>query len=86
MLARGGTFSVIGFGGTVSVPSAGLVSGEQAVVGNLVGTWVDLWEVLQLHVAGRVRLQTETHPLEAVNDVLDRLREGGVTGRAVLVP
>jgi hypothetical protein len=31
-------------------------------------------------------LKTETHPLEAVNDVLAMLREGEITGRAVLVP
>jgi D-arabinose 1-dehydrogenase-like Zn-dependent alcohol dehydrogenase len=33
-----------------------------------------------------VTLRSETHPLEEVNEVLDRLREGEVTGRAVLVP
>jgi hypothetical protein len=33
-----------------------------------------------------VTLRTETHPLEAVNDVLDALRAGDITGRAVLVP
>jgi NAD+-dependent secondary alcohol dehydrogenase Adh1 len=86
MLARGGTYSVIGFGGTVSTPSLGLVAGEHSVVGNLVGTWVDLWELLQLHVAGRLTLKTETHSLDTVNDVLDKLRDGEVTGRAVLVP
>jgi D-arabinose 1-dehydrogenase-like Zn-dependent alcohol dehydrogenase len=31
-------------------------------------------------------LKSETYPLDAVNDVLDKLREGDVTGRAVLVP
>ena len=41
---------------------------------------------MQLHARGDVTLRTETHPLEAVNDVLDALREGEVTGRAVLVP
>ncbi len=86
MLARGGTYSVIGYGGTISIPSAALVVNEHAVVGNLVGTWVDLWELLQLHAAGRVTLKTETHPLDSVNDVLDKLRDGEVTGRAVLVP
>jgi NAD+-dependent secondary alcohol dehydrogenase Adh1 len=86
MLARGGTFSVIGYGGVVSSPSVGLVANEQAVAGNLVGTWVDLWELLQLHAAGRIVLKTEVHPLVSVNDVLDKLREGEVTGRAVLVP
>jgi NAD+-dependent secondary alcohol dehydrogenase Adh1 len=62
------------------------VAGEQTVMGNLVGTWIDLWEVLQLHAAGRLVLKTETHPLGSVNEVLDKLREGEVVGRAVLVP
>ena len=31
-------------------------------------------------------LRSETHRLEEVNDVLDKLREGEVTGRAVLIP
>ena len=86
MLARGGTYSVIGYGGTISIPSPALVVNEHAVVGNLVGTWIDLWELLQLHAAGRIVLKTEVHPLGAVNDVLDKLRDGEVNGRAVLVP
>ena len=56
------------------------------MVGNLVGTWIDLWELLQLTRAGRITLETESHPLDAVNDVLAKLRDGEVTGRAVLVP
>jgi NAD+-dependent secondary alcohol dehydrogenase Adh1 len=86
MLARGGTFSVIGYGGTVPAPSAALVGNEQSIVANLVGTWVDLWELLQLHVSGRITLRTEMHALDDVNDVLAKLQEGEVTGRAVLVP
>ena len=86
MLARGGTYSIIGFGGMLTAPSAVMVGGEQAVTGNLVGTWLDLWEVMQLQAAGRLELKTETHPLESVNDVLAKLRDGEVTGRAVLVP
>jgi NAD+-dependent secondary alcohol dehydrogenase Adh1 len=86
MLARGGTYSVIGYGGTIAIPSAALVVNEHAVVGNLVGTWVDLWELLQLHAAGRVVLKTELHPLDSVNEVLQKLRDGEVTGRVVLVP
>ena len=31
-------------------------------------------------------LKTETHPLDSVNDVLAKLHDGEVTGRAVLVP
>jgi NAD+-dependent secondary alcohol dehydrogenase Adh1 len=86
MLARGGTFSVIGYGGTVAVPSIALVANEQSVVGNLVGTWVDLWELLQLHATGRLVLRTEVHRLDSVNDVLEKLRAGEVDVRAVLVP
>jgi NAD+-dependent secondary alcohol dehydrogenase Adh1 len=86
MLARGGTFSVVGYGGVLSLPSAALVGSEHAVVANLVGTWIDLWELLQLHAAGRIVLASETHPLDSVNDVLEKLRAGDVTGRAVLVP
>ena len=86
MLARGGAYSVIGYGGTVAIPSLSLVENEQTVVGNLVGRWTDLYEVLQLHAAGRITLKVETHPFDAVNDVLGKLRDGEVTGRAVLVP
>jgi NAD+-dependent secondary alcohol dehydrogenase Adh1 len=86
MLARGGSYSVIGYGGVISIPSPSLVVNEHAVVGNLVGTWVDLYELLELHGAGKVVLKTETHSLDDVNDVLDALRDGDITGRAVLVP
>jgi NAD+-dependent secondary alcohol dehydrogenase Adh1 len=86
MLARRGIYSIVGYGGTVSHPSVGLVVGETVIAGNLVGSWIDLWELLQLHGRGVVTLRTETHALDDVNDVLDRLRDGEVTGRAVLVP
>lgn len=86
MLARGGTYSVVGYGGTVSAPSNGLVVQEHAVIANLVGSWTDLYELIELHAAGRLTLRVQTHPLEAINDVLDSLRAGQILGRAVLVP
>jgi D-arabinose 1-dehydrogenase-like Zn-dependent alcohol dehydrogenase len=63
-----------------------MIATETSLWGNLVGSWIDLWELLQLHGRGDVTLRTETHPLDDVNAVLDQLREGEVTGRAVLVP
>jgi D-arabinose 1-dehydrogenase-like Zn-dependent alcohol dehydrogenase len=63
-----------------------MIATETAIAGNLVGSWVDLWELLQLHGRGEVTLRAQSHPLEDVNDVLDALREGEITGRAVLVP
>jgi NAD+-dependent secondary alcohol dehydrogenase Adh1 len=86
MLARGGTYAMIGYGGTVSAPSNALVGQEHAIIANLVGSWTDLWELIQMHAAGRLTLRVQTHPLRAVNDVLDRLRAGAIVGRAVLVP
>jgi NAD+-dependent secondary alcohol dehydrogenase Adh1 len=86
MLARGGTYSIVGFGGMVTYPSAAFVGSAHTVAGNLVGTWLDLWEVMQLHAAGRLVLKTETHPLDSVNEVLAKLHDGEITGRAVLVP
>jgi NAD+-dependent secondary alcohol dehydrogenase Adh1 len=86
MLGRAATYSMVGYGGTLSVPSAAMVGAEQAAIANLVGTWTDLWEVLQLHASGRLTLKSETYPLDDVNDVLSMLRDGEITGRAVLVP
>lgn len=86
MLAKQGTYSMVGFGGTLSVPSVAMVSQEQAAIANLVGSWIDLWEVVQLHGRGCITLKTETHPLEEINEVLGRLREGDIVGRAVLLP
>jgi NAD+-dependent secondary alcohol dehydrogenase Adh1 len=86
VLARRGLYSTVGYGGMITVPSVAMVVGETVIAGNLVGSWIDLWELLQLHGRGDVTLKTQTHPLEAINDVLDALREGEITGRAVLVP
>jgi NAD+-dependent secondary alcohol dehydrogenase Adh1 len=78
--------AVVGYGGTVTVPSVGLIAQEHTIAGNLVGSWIDLWELVQLHASGRLVLKTEHHRLDEVNDVLGALREGEITGRAVLVP
>jgi NAD+-dependent secondary alcohol dehydrogenase Adh1 len=86
MLARRGLYSTVGYGGSIATTSVDLVVGETAIAGNLVGSWIDLWEMLQLHAQGKVTLRAETHSLEDVNEVLDALRAGDVTGRAVLVP
>lgn len=85
-LARGGTFSVVGYGGMLCADSTSLVANEHTVMANLVGTWPDLFELLELHAAGAIVLRTERYGLDEVNEVLGRLRAGEVVGRAVLVP
>ena len=86
LLRRGGTYSVVGYGGTISVLSAAMIATEKTVQANLVGTWPDLYELIALHARGRLRLRSETHPLSEINSVLEKLRAGEVTGRAVVVP
>ena len=60
---------------------------RQAIAGNLVGSWIDLWELLQLHARGDVTLRTETHPLDVrERRARSRCARVTITGRAVLVP
>jgi alcohol dehydrogenase, propanol-preferring len=59
---------------------------EIRIQATAVGTRQDLREVLALAAAGKVRCQVTARPLAEVNEVLDQLRRGQVTGRVVLRP
>ena len=59
---------------------------EIRIQASSVGTREDLREVLALAAAGQIRCQTSTRPLSQVNEVLEQLRTGQVSGRIVLVP
>jgi alcohol dehydrogenase, propanol-preferring len=59
---------------------------EVRIQASSVGTREDLEEVLALGAAGKVRCQTATRPLAQVNQVLEQLRHGQVSGRIVLLP
>lgn len=86
MLAKGGTYFVVGYGGTLELPTAELVGREISIVGNLVGTHAELEELIALAAAGAVRLETTSYPLRDVTHVLSSLADGKVRGRAVIVP
>jgi NAD+-dependent secondary alcohol dehydrogenase Adh1 len=77
---------VIGYGGMLSIPAIDIISAEINFVGNLVGTYNDLAELMTLHAEGTVSLHTSTYPLEAVNDAMDDLEEGRLHGRGILIP
>jgi propanol-preferring alcohol dehydrogenase len=59
---------------------------EVRIQASSVGTREDLQEVLALAAAGKVHCQTTTRPLDQINEVLEELRNGQVSGRIVLVP
>jgi alcohol dehydrogenase, propanol-preferring len=61
-----------------------LLAYEQRIVGSLVGSRHDFQELLQLAVQNNIRPITECYPLDDVNNVHARLREGKVRYRAVL--
>ena len=86
MLAPGGRYHVVGYGGTVTIPTIQLVLGELQVAGSLVGTADDLAALVRLAAAGQVSVRTALYPLDAVNDATVDLEQGRVRGRAVLTP
>jgi NAD+-dependent secondary alcohol dehydrogenase Adh1 len=86
MLRRAGDYHVVGYGENVNVPSIDIISAEITIVGNLVGSYNDLCDLMELAARGLVRLHTTTYPLERFQDALDDLDAGRVRGRAILVP
>jgi len=63
-----------------------VISTERNVIGNLVGSYNDLAELMVLAARGKVKLHTRTYPLDAVNDAMDDLDAGRLQGRGILVP
>jgi NAD+-dependent secondary alcohol dehydrogenase Adh1 len=86
MTAPAGSYFVIGYGGTLHIPTLDVISTERNVIGNIVGTYNDLAELMALAHAGKVTLHTRTYPLDAAADALADLDAGRVRGRAILVP
>ncbi len=86
MLRKGGTYSIVGYGGSVEPTTLEMISRELTILGNLVGTYNDLAELMELNRQGKVRISAARFPLEAVADVMHSLEEGKIEGRAVLVP
>jgi NAD+-dependent secondary alcohol dehydrogenase Adh1 len=86
MLRRAGSYYVIGYGGALDVPTIDIISTEINFVGNLVGTYNDLAELMTLTAQGKVSLHTSTYPLEAINDAMADLDAGRLQGRGILIP
>jgi NAD+-dependent secondary alcohol dehydrogenase Adh1 len=86
MLRRAGSYFVIGYGGRIEIPTIDIISSEINVIGNLIGSYNDLDELMALTAQGKVSLHTKTYPLEAVNDAMDDLESGRLRGRGILVP
>ncbi len=86
MLRRAGSHFIIGYGGTLNVPTIDIISTEINFIGNLVGTYNDLAELMTLTAQGKVTLHTAMYPLDAAIDAIHDLDSGKLRGRGILVP
>ena len=86
MTRKGGYYFVVGYGGTLKVPTIDLVVGEKSIIGNLVGTYSDLQELMTLAARGKVRLATKPYRLNQVNQAITDLLNARIEGRGVLIP
>jgi NAD+-dependent secondary alcohol dehydrogenase Adh1 len=86
MTGRTGSYFVIGYGGQVEIPTLDIIRTERNIIGNIVGTFNELAELMVLAQAGKVTLHTRTYPLDAAVEAIADLDAGRVRGRAILVP
>jgi NAD+-dependent secondary alcohol dehydrogenase Adh1 len=86
MTRNQGFYYVVGYGGKIDIPTIDMITSEKTIVGNLVGTYAELVELMALADRGRVTLHTREYKLSQANDALHDLHSGRINGRAVLVP
>lgn len=86
ILRRGGTYSIVGYGGNLSVPTVAMITREIRILGNFVGNYRDLVELLELQRQGRVAVSAKEYPLTEAPRAVEDLRRGRILGRAVLIP
>ena len=86
-LAKGGRLVLVGVaGGEIILSLATMIFRAQSVLGSNTGTVADLHAVVELAQSGKLAATpVQEFPKDAANDVLTRLQDGQVTGRAVLV-
>ncbi len=86
MVAKGGVYSIVGYGGHVRVEHLDMINREMTILGNQIGSYADLVDLVDLVAQGRVSIDSQLFPLDSVADVLADLEAGRLRGRAVLVP
>ena len=61
MLRRAGDYHVVGYGENIDVPTIDIVSTEINFIGNLVGSYNDLCDLMALAARGAVKLHTQKY-------------------------
>ncbi|KAK6442265.1 hypothetical protein LTR95_001484 [Oleoguttula sp. CCFEE 5521] len=86
MVRRASNYYVVGYGENINIPTIDIISTEINFVGNLVGSYNDLAELMVLAAQGKVKLHTSKYKLEDFQKAIDDLGARKVRGRAILVP
>ena len=86
MTRQGGDYLIVGYGENINIPTIDLISSEINIIGNLVGSYNDLVELMALTAQGKVSLHTAKYPLDNYQTAIDDLNAGRVRGRAILIP
>jgi NAD+-dependent secondary alcohol dehydrogenase Adh1 len=86
MTRQAGDYHVVGYGENVDVPTIDLISAEKNIVGNLVGSYNDLCDLMALAARGAVTLHTQKYALDDFQTAISDLDAGRVRGRAILTP
>ena len=86
LMRNRGSQYVIGYGGAVNIPTIEVISREINIIGNLVGTYTDLVELMVLTAQGKVTLHTQEYALADALTAIDDLNHGRLIGRGILIP
>jgi alcohol dehydrogenase, propanol-preferring len=85
-LASDGTMVVLGVGpGNLALDPMGLIMGRRRVMGSPAGSRRDLHETLEFAATHRIRPRIARFALDRASEALDRMHEGALHGRAVLI-
>src|SRR5580704_3229158 len=76
----------VGEGGEIRISALDMITTEKSIIGNLVGNYTELVELMDLADRGKVHLATKEYKLSEANQALHDLHAGKVKGRAVLIP
>jgi propanol-preferring alcohol dehydrogenase len=85
-VALAGAITMVGTGGG-ALPVSFSAPAQGVTVGNVYwGSRAQLIDLVELARRGLVSARVETYPLDLAPEAYDRLRNGGIRGRAVVVP
>jgi propanol-preferring alcohol dehydrogenase len=85
MLRRRGTMSLVGLPpGDFPLPIFATVLNRITIRGSIVGTRQDLVECLAFAGEGKVKATFSWEPLDAINDIFQRMAQDQINGRIVL--